>query len=355
MDIEVEKEKARLIFKAFGSMGFDIVGARKSDFTFGFSFLEGLAREYRVRVICANLLNPDKKSPLYAPHALIKKRGKRVLITSVLDPAFSTFPEYRARITNPVSAIKTIRDTVAHDIFIVVLHTNEKTAEKWLQQLTGVHMAVLGQEAGVKYKREIINGALLVYNNRRGRIISYVDISLSENNQGITIGSHETKYVDANLIPQDGTIQKMIADFDSWRLKRKHGQTKKQKLSFYLGKDWCVRCHKEIVASWEKTAHARAFTTLVRKGGETDPKCLSCHVTGINDKQAPGGFILAAFTQHMANVQCECCHGPAGNHVHNETGRAYGKKISESICVGCHNPERDSKFDFENDKRMGTH
>lgn len=343
-----------MIFKAFGPMGFDIVGAVKNDFTFGFSFLEGLAGECGIRVVCANLLNPNKESPLYAPHALIKKRGKRVLITSVLDPALSDFPEYRARITNPVLAVKTIRDTVAHDIFIVLLHTKEKTAEKWLQQLTGIHMAVLGQVAGVKYKREI-NGALLVYNNSRGRNVSYVDISISDENKGLTIGCPKTKYVDANLIPEDDTIQKMIADFDSWRLERKYSKTKKQKLSFYLGKDWCIRCHKEIVASWEKTAHARAFATLARKGRETDPKCLSCHVTGINDKQAPGGFIPVSFTQHMANVQCECCHGPAGNHVHNKTGSAYGKKINESTCTRCHNQKRDPEFDFENDKRIGTH
>lgn len=353
----MEKEKARLIFKAFGPMGFDIVGARTSDFTFGFSFLEDLAGEYGVNVICANLLNPNKESPLYAPHALITKRGKRVLITSVLDPALYNVPEYRARITNPVSAIKTIRDTVAHDVFIVVLQTNEKTAEKWLQHLNGVHMAVLGQEAGVNRECKEINNISLVYNNTKGRNVAYVDICLSKNNQGITISCPETKYVDANLIPEDSIIQEMIADFNSWRFEYKYSQKQKQKqrANFYLGKDWCVRCHKEIVASWEKTAHARAFATLIGKGGEPDPKCLSCHVTGMNDKQAPGGFLSAAFMQHMANVQCECCHGPAGNHVHNNTGSAYGKKISESTCAGCHNPERDSTFDFENDKRIGTH
>jgi hypothetical protein len=52
----------------------------------------------------------------------------------------------------------------------------------------------------------------------------------------------------------------------------------------------------------------------------------------------PNGFISKAATPHLAGVQCENCHGPAGNHAANEFDLTVRPRveIAATVCGGCH-------------------
>ncbi len=99
---------------------------------------------------------------------------------------------------------------------------------------------------------------------------------------------------------------------------------------------------------WEKTAHAKAFDALkskeadevAKKAGSAKPaaetaECLSCHVTGTNDK--------------AEGISCEGCHGAAEKYmnVHNKkdadaktkavaAGLVVGDDLKK-VCETCHN------------------
>ena len=109
----------------------------------------------------------------------------------------------------------------------------------------------------------------------------------------------------------------------------------------------CRDCHKnghpEEIKAWEKSAHGRAWKSLVKHGAQADPDCQRCHTTAYG---LSGGFVSAARSASLANVGCEDCHGPSRGHVRDpkvHTGY-YGQARNQ--CVACHDRENSPQFDF---------
>ena len=98
----------------------------------------------------------------------------------------------------------------------------------------------------------------------------------------------------------------------------------------------CADCHGGRVNEWSATRHANAFQTLKNIGQQANPECVVCHTVGA---MAPGGFVSEAATPEFINVQCENCHGPAGNHVGSGDPPTVFpiKTRSPMVCGGCHN------------------
>jgi hypothetical protein len=142
----------------------------------------------------------------------------------------------------------------------------------------------------------------------------------------------------------------------------------------YVGVEGCESCHKLVVASWQKGAHAKAFDSLKpgKRGGAkkkagldpekdytTDKKCLGCHSTGYGAK---GGFKDVATTPKMAGVSCEACHGAGSEYkvLHDENprftkdqakalGELYGAE-DPLVCESCH-VQKDNVFTEAVDKK----
>ena len=74
----------------------------------------------------------------------------------------------------------------------------------------------------------------------------------------------------------------------------------------------------------------------------------------------------------MINVQCEACHGYMFKHIHNikknnppenRANRTAGdrdqirqdKSIDISVCIKCHDKERDPDFNFDEDRKKIIH
>lgn len=137
----------------------------------------------------------------------------------------------------------------------------------------------------------------------------------------------------------------------------------------YTGSKFCAACHKAgkggtSYAVWEKTAHAKAYQTLLgeeakkiakEKGLKVAPneapECLKCHVTG-------GGTaknVEASFKKEEG-VGCEACHGAASGYkmVHSKGDKAKNKELGmiipakdEKSCTTCHNAESPTFKEFK--------
>lgn len=163
----------------------------------------------------------------------------------------------------------------------------------------------------------------------------------------------------------------------------------------YVGADACKICHPQEHAIWGKTKHSTALKFLEDPkyafrptGRNFDPECVICHVVGF---EFTGGFETKEKTPHLQHVGCENCHGPGSGHAKNPadkqllsflspwktnpTDRLPKKELLEQIgktpklnraalegkltlperlvvqnvikmCMGCHDPENDPKFDL---------
>jgi Cytochrome c554 and c-prime len=114
----------------------------------------------------------------------------------------------------------------------------------------------------------------------------------------------------------------------------------------YAGSQVCLECHEEIHNVEVNTRHSAAFTnTLFRsQGGQTNSACLPCHTVGYG---LPTGFDGKANKLNLTGVQCESCHGPAGNHAANEGDLTVRPRVelAAQVCGGCHTGSRHPTFD----------
>jgi len=149
----------------------------------------------------------------------------------------------------------------------------------------------------------------------------------------------------------DAAVKELF--FRNLELKKEH-----LKDSPFIGNQVCASCHPGSTAVWKKSRHARAFATLENLGKHFDPECLVCHVTGLNPWVASEsssdavlkfegkrGFLSLNLTPHLTNVQCENCHGPAGDHLANSKIKPAELNPS-SVCVECHHGSHSPLFEF---------
>ena len=132
----------------------------------------------------------------------------------------------------------------------------------------------------------------------------------------------------------------------------------------------CKQCHGDKVAEVAKTGHAAIESDLIDNKRTPDvathyaETCIRCHTTGYYPGAANGGYAdaeakanytlptfkaidaagkggasnfaaMPAAVKNMANIQCESCHGPAGEHV--AAGRKMATSMDSGVCDQCHN------------------
>ena len=107
-----------------------------------------------------------------------------------------------------------------------------------------------------------------------------------------------------------------------------------KKIGDFAGSSECRSCHQGAYRQWRQTAHARAYTPLVREKKGDDPSCFGCHVTGYH---LEGGPRATNEVSYLRNVQCEACHGPSAKHVaDSKVATPFKGRVSET-CDDCHN------------------
>lgn len=118
--------------------------------------------------------------------------------------------------------------------------------------------------------------------------------------------------------------------------------------SGYSGQDRCIVCHEKEHIQWRLSRHSDALLSLVRKGKEDDPACITCHVTGFGK---PGGYSAdnKKDSQYFEGVQCEACHGPGYEACAGFTGAGKKKRPSDewkALCISCHTEKESLNFNF---------
>lgn len=112
----------------------------------------------------------------------------------------------------------------------------------------------------------------------------------------------------------------------------------------YAGASVCADCHSDAHADWTGTLHSHAFEALKTAHADKNPSCIVCHTVGYG---MPSGFIDEATTPQLAGVQCENCHGPAGDHANkpNVMANRPPKVLSANLCGGCHTGAHNPNWD----------
>jgi predicted CXXCH cytochrome family protein len=103
--------------------------------------------------------------------------------------------------------------------------------------------------------------------------------------------------------------------------------------ALYMGVAACAECHSGNHMQWAETNHATAFDTLVAYGEGDNELCFPCHSMGYG---LASGFVDLDTTPHLANVQCENCHGPGSNHAGDPNDVPMQIDMDANLCGACH-------------------
>lgn len=140
-------------------------------------------------------------------------------------------------------------------------------------------------------------------------------------------------------IAEDADVKALIG---SGRVAQEHGGLKNTSevafSSVVLEKAWgsCGGCHPRAYSSWLGSRHSHAYHTLLVKGRDSNPVCLSCHVQEVAAPSRDSPLVLG---RHQA-VTCVSCH--------RRSVSGHGTQLipAAEACSTCHTNDTDPQLKF---------
>ncbi|HQR32211.1 MAG TPA: multiheme c-type cytochrome [Blastocatellia bacterium] len=357
------------IVRANEVLGLDVVNLGFRDLRYAGMLLNsslswtGKPKAEKSALISSNVKPVDSSRVSPAPYVIKIATAKRlpqpvrIAFIGVSDVA----PEEQAAavkasglvINDPLESVKAalaeVRDRA--DVTVVVGFLSLPMVNKLARQNDDLDIIINTDERGLVPDPRQINNALVVYAAKEtkhlGELRFYVD------KEGV-VDRFTARYIELDeVIPDDpqllaitkqarkeiDVVQNRLAEEEAKAFVAANGSQP----SAYVTSEACAKCHKPEYETWQKSRHSRAFAALETKQRTYDAACIGCHSLGF---QKPGGFVNIKATQHLANVQCESCHGPGAEHVAKPTIANYKTPPKNESCLICHDRENSPDFDF---------
>jgi len=330
--VQQQKLKAGLIAASYARMGYDAVNVGPYDLALGVGFLKSLEKTYRIRFISTNLVDAKGRF-LFQPYVLKSVGHTRVAIFGIAD-RMSVPHSASAYAIDPLESImRAVTQVKGKADFLVALTEQESAQDRRLAEaFPDLNLVLRGKSSD--YPRDpIMVGKTSIFEiGNRGQRVGRITVARGETG----IPRWEVAEMD-KAVREDPGIRAMIAEYNGevvrlFKLGRAQTETLKAEM--------CSKCHQPEYVQWQKTAHAKAYTSLVQISREFDPECLRCHTTRFN---APGGFSMRDQQAGLRNVQCDACHGRANGHLKNPKQEKPAKP-DMSTCVTCHTPQQSPAF-----------
>lgn len=117
----------------------------------------------------------------------------------------------------------------------------------------------------------------------------------------------------------------------------------------FVGSKACAKCHAYEYEKCSPQRHAGAFATLQKVGSDRDPECVVCHTIGM---EYTGGFVTLEQTPHLKDVGCEVCHGPGSEHILTAGTAKTTAAEPHMPCLTCHTPEHSGEYAAHKEEYM---
>ncbi len=352
--------KSQFILPGMKLLKYDAIGVQWSDLAYGIPFLLKNPLPY----VISNWQNDN-----FSSQKVIKREKHQISYFQWLDPKRQPSTgkgSHQYPLLNDLDILaQKIREAKSQGHFIIL-----GTTAEYSDRITFLSMDVniLLLKSQPEFQKPVKEGNTLILTPEMWvKHMGRLDISL-DSNMNITQWQHK-------IIPLPDTLtppiyiklwyQGYIDQIHDKNAKRRELRMQRRKLNMqrrntsglnfrpYIGQKKCAQCHQDIVTSWNKTKHAKAFNTLEGVNKSFDPDCLTCHTVAF---EKPGGFIDQSLTPDLTDVQCESCHGPGRDHVNSKgkTQISITGNDSYQVCQQCHNQLHSPDFQLQQYKIHGV-
>ena len=344
--------KAEIGFAALKEMEYIAFNVGPRDLLLGIEPLKYFSNTSGIPFLSANLLQDEVY--IFQPFTLhsvqLKNFQGKVAIIGVISEQFGIYAENAnsdLRLKAPESVLRelTVQLSSECEFIVLLIHADIDEAKSLAKSFPQIDVMIVGDETSDALREPIsIGNTVLLNPGRKGKALGMLDIQWKKGEK-IT-NSHFQLLALSERIPDSPRMVDMLLLYQQMLAAENLMETvEKAPLStggMYTGNGSCKNCHAVEYASWKKTKHSHAYHTLVEKGNEKDPECLTCHTVGFGFQT---GFINQSQTPTLTDVGCENCHGIGGNHIKNPQP-GYGQ-VTKTNCLTCHTPENSPNFDYD--------
>jgi hypothetical protein len=335
-----EQLETEFLCEQTAAFGTDAIGFGEFDLNYGLPFLRKMIDTYKLPFTCANVRD-GKTGKLILPEFLVvTKNGIRFGIVSVLDPDNKIITmnpdEGEFRVDDPATTLRQVLPRLRGlcDTVVLIAHTGDASAETLLAKVSGIDILLLGHTSRYLETKQITRDALVIGSSFEGRYVGRADLTVDPANGNVLTAKIAITGLDATLA-DDPTMAAKLAAFKTSFNQAQASQRAKfprdqgSKTEVFLGAVNCRTCHDTVYKTWHDSPHSRAQDALRPQNMENEPQCLACHTTGF---RFYGGYDEQGDTRHLANVQCEACHGYGTLHARD------GQWVAQArgACVQCH-------------------
>jgi len=372
---EQGKLKTEYFLKGLSILNYDAVNVSQRDLQYGLDFIKEMMEKYKINFVSANIINKKDNKLIFPPYKILslkEQMGEREIKVGVIGITKSLpVSDYlKNRLPGKVDdftlidPVKSTNDAINEikgqcDFIVTLAYVSMAGVKSFAEQITDADLLIVGFEGTLTPIPQNVLGKKVVSIGYQGRHLGEIKFELDDNKKVTQIiGKH---YPLDPTISDNLEILKLIAEYKTESQKVVATYVSSVYQNMYVGDRGCQSCHPKEYEKWKTTNHATAFDTLVKKGNQFDPDCIECHTTGFNQYN---GFRSFKTTPGMINVQCEICHGPLSLHAREEylvkakkldKGTAQFPKITETLCIKCHNPDHDDDFKYDRDLKLIEH
>jgi 2',3'-cyclic-nucleotide 2'-phosphodiesterase (5'-nucleotidase family) len=340
--------KGEVFTKVYKELGIDAINVGELDLALGVDYLKELEKKYDVPFVSANIVD-SKNQPLFKPYVIKTMDNIKVGIIGIMGntpDVAKPFEEIVGTSLTVLDPVETVTAKVAElkdKVDFIIVLTHQHMGRNWIfaRKINGIDVIVGGHH---KQKLDTPYEANNTY---------IVQSSEKEQHQGMLVlekAADGTKTATNTLVPlgskiaNDANVKAMIDEYNQEVNKlytSAAAGTAATEETVTPRSNKCNECHAEAYEIWQKSAHAKAFQTLIDKGKQFNPDCLACHTTLFEEA---GGFTMQAQQKELRDVQCENCHGDKAAHL--EDPSVVSKAAPDvKTCLKCHTEYRSAGFE----------
>ncbi len=330
-------------------MKYDAINLGVLDLKHGLENLRNVQKQFKGRLICANLVDENDRPFFARSTTIVKTIGTReirvaivgVLADSQVDAARIAFPE--GNFEEAASAIDHVYQAALRaDFRILMVQGPRVEAAALKKKYPAFQVIVTAQNEDDPIPPD--EGDAVTFST--GTSGKHIGVAIFDVSSGKRVASR-IRRLEADLGDHRGvqdllTIYGRRVDAEGLlafvpKLPSENGES-------FAGNAACVRCHSDAATTWHDSKHASALKTLEDVKHDRDPECVGCHVVGLD---VEGGFRSRKETPELMHVGCESCHGPARRHASDPTPENAPRANGAQSCTTCHVPEHSPNFDYE--------
>ena len=348
------------VLNAFAAMKYDAMNIGQREAHLSATQLHTLKDTSPVPMLSANLLDKTNGRPIFDSYRIVQRGACRIALIGVIDPRGM---EHDLGDGLEIGDMETaIERCLAElqgkaDVVVLLAFTDEATLAQLADQFYECRVILGGKVSQPAQHLVMENRSAISYVTNESRALGILRLEVV-NGAPPEVISSEIRLM-RDTIPQDPSVSDLV---QAYRKKVRYTKLSVddpnhlsadmvpdvRTLATYVGSEKCMSCHLTAAAVWKTSAHARAFTALLTRNADADPKCISCHTIGFGE---PSGYRREFGATQLVNVGCESCHGPGSLHVLEKEG---GTSISFTFrpldagdCMKCHQGEFSRPFKWD--------